>query len=112
VKPRRALSCIRERLRGHAARTNSHHCESKPMNAKRGAGSAPLSDSSEPSGQVQEIIPAEDMAHVFVVNACVAEADQAFGLVVAVAVTVTFWDGVKPHAEPSPEKYFPALSAA
>jgi hypothetical protein len=54
--------------------------------------------------QVHVIRPAPDIAHVLVVSECVADADHAFGLVVAVAVTVTFCDGVKPAPDPLPEK--------
>src|SRR6476469_404594 len=62
--------------------------------------------------QVQVMTPAVDIAQVREVRACVALADHPFGFVVAVAVTVTFCEGVKPCAEPSPEKYLPPLSAA
>lgn len=71
---------------------------------KKGRPWAPLSCTSKPLSQVQVITPAEDIAQVLVVSACVAAADQPLGLVVAVAVTVTFCEGVNPTAEPSPEK--------
>ena len=63
--------------------------------------------------QVQLIKPFAEELHVFVVSVCVATAVQpAGGPAIAVNVTVTFCDGVKPCAEPLPEKYAPALSAA
>ena len=65
------------------------------------------------ANQVQLIRPFAEELQVFVVNECVATAVQpAGGPAIAVAVIVTFWDGVKPCAEPLPEKYAPALSAA
>src|SRR3979411_2802088 len=45
--------------------------------------------------------------------ACVAVAVQVGGLPVdGKALTVTFWEGVKPCVPPLPEKYAPLLSAA
>ncbi len=102
VKPQRDL--IRQLRHNYARGRNPHLPASNPINAKRGRRRRPLSSSSEPLDQVQVITPAEDMAHVLAVSACDAAADQPFGLVVAVAVTVTFWEGVNPTADPSPEK--------
>ena len=63
--------------------------------------------------QVQLIRPLAEELQVFVVSVWVATADQpAGGPTIAVAAIVTFCDGVKPCAEPLPEKYAPALSAA
>jgi len=65
------------------------------------------------SDHVQTIKPFAEEEHVFAVNVCVAAAVQpAGGPTIAVAVTVTFCEGVKPCAAPLPEKYTPALSAA
>src|ERR1700687_435354 len=52
-------------------------------------------------------------SHAFAESACVAVAvHEGGGPTTAVAVTVTDAEGVKPWAEPSPEKYAPLLSAA
>src|ERR1700694_4193820 len=52
-------------------------------------------------------------SHFFAERACEARAVQAGGgRTTAVAVTVTSFDGLKPWAEPLPEKYAPLLSAA
>jgi hypothetical protein len=62
---------------------------------------------------VQLIKPLIEELQVFVVSVCVATAVQpAGGPATAVAVTDTFCDGVKPCADPLPEKYEPAESAA
>ena len=84
---------------------------------KQAAGGWPpalLLESGEACGnQVQLIKPLIEELQVFVVSVCVATAVQpAGGPATAVAVTVTFCDGVKPCAVPAPEKYAPALSAA
>ena len=63
--------------------------------------------------QVQVIKPLTEDEQVLVVSVCDATADHpAGGPETAVAVIVTFCDGVKPCAVPFPEKYVPALSAA
>ena len=55
--------------------------------------------------QVQLIRPFAEALQVFAVSVCEATADQlAGGPATAVAVIVTFCDGVKPCAEPLPEK--------
>ena len=55
--------------------------------------------------QVQLIKPLAEALQVFAVSVWLATADQlAGGLATAVAVIVTFCDGVKPCAEPLPEK--------
>src|SRR6202165_1721971 len=52
-------------------------------------------------------------SHFFADSACEARAVHAGGgPVTAVAVTVTSFEGLKPWAIPSPEKYAPLLSAA
>ena len=57
--------------------------------------------------------PFADEAQVFAVSECEAAAcHEAGGPATAVAVTVTFCEGEKPCAEPLPEKYVPAESAA
>jgi hypothetical protein len=61
---------------------------------------------------VQVMMPAPDIAHVLGVSACVADAVHALGLVVAVAVTVTFCEAEKPCPDPLHEYYRPPLSAA
>ena len=73
-------------------------------------------DSSFPSrlfDQVQVIKPLTEDEQVLVVSECDATADHpAGGPATAVAVILTFCEAVKPWAEPLPEKYVPALSAA
>ena len=57
--------------------------------------------------------PFAEELQVFVVSECDATAvHEAGGPATAVAVTVTFCEGVKPCVEPLPEKYTPELSAA
>lgn len=63
--------------------------------------------------QLQLIKPFADELQVLVVRVWLATAvHPAGGPTTAVAVTVTFCEGVNPCAEPLPEKYEPALSAA
>src|SRR6202158_1937305 len=62
--------------------------------------------------QVQTIAPLE-LSQTLADCECDAVAVQVGGVVAAaVAATVTFCDGVKPCADPLPEKYPPLLSAA
>src|ERR1700716_3038508 len=66
-------------------------------------------------GYTQVITPAvvTPESHFFADSACEAVAVHAGGgPTTAVAVTVTSFDGLKPWATPSPEKYAPLLSAA
>src|SRR6267378_8056816 len=76
---------------------------------------APHSLSQPQRGYKQVITPGAvtPESHFFAERACVAVAvHEGGGPTSAVAATVTSFEGVKPWAEPSPEKYAPLLSAA
>ena len=94
---------------GHLAALSRCRRMKRPADIQSAGPSFPL----KTADQVQVIRPLTEEAHVLVVSVCDAVADHpAGGPATAVAVTVTFCDGVKPWAEPLPEKYVPALSAA
>lgn len=103
-RPRIAVQTRNSLPKPNTRRRPSNRTSAGRKDKKKERLSALFSSSSEPLRHVQVITPELDMLHVFEVSACVAAADQPLGLVVAVAVTLTFCDGTNPTAEPSPEK--------
>src|SRR6202521_463091 len=86
-----------------------------PEKKSRASFDAPLSSDQVRSNYTQVITPAvvTPESQAFAERACEAVAVHAGGgPTTAVAVTVTSFDGLKPCAEPLPEKYAPLLSAA